>query len=92
MRTLLLIPVLALGACQVTKSDNETTVEYNQDVAENAGAAEEFPLAGPREVGRLVGGFGLSHAVRVKPDRDEALERGPYPAGLNYSGSPGWIG
>jgi hypothetical protein len=38
MRVLFLLPAVALAACQVTKSDNQTTVEYNQDVAENVAA------------------------------------------------------
>ena len=46
MRTLLVLPLLALGACQVSETDNGVTVAYNQDVAENAvgdvaNAAEE---------------------------------------------------
>ena len=36
MRTLLMLPLLVLGACQVSESDNGVTVAYNQDVAENA--------------------------------------------------------
>ena len=35
MRLLLAAPLL-LGACQVSKDDNSTTVSFNQDVAENA--------------------------------------------------------
>ena len=40
MRAALVIPALLLGACQVTKDDanDSVTVEYNQDVAENAAA------------------------------------------------------
>ena len=41
MRALIIIaPALMLGACQVTedKGNGQTTVSYNQDVAENAGA------------------------------------------------------
>ena len=38
MRIFLLLPVLALGACQVTKDDqnDSITATYNEDVAENA--------------------------------------------------------
>jgi hypothetical protein len=36
MRLLLAAPLLLLGACQVSKDDNSTTVSFNQDVAENA--------------------------------------------------------
>ena len=37
----ILAPALLLGACQVTddKANDQVTVSYNQDVAENAGAA-----------------------------------------------------
>ena len=40
MRIALAIPLLLLGACQVSKDDNNgtTTVTYNSDVAENAAA------------------------------------------------------
>jgi hypothetical protein len=40
MRMLMTLPLLALGACQVTNDDknDQVTVEYNQDVAENAAA------------------------------------------------------
>ena len=40
MRAAIVLPVLLLGACQVTKDDanDSMTVEYNQDVAENAAA------------------------------------------------------
>ncbi|NUS99503.1 MAG: hypothetical protein HOP96_00830 [Sphingomonas sp.] len=36
MRILLAVPLLLLGACQVTKDDNSTTVSFNEDVAANA--------------------------------------------------------
>ena len=38
MRILFALPLLALAACQVTKDDknDQVTVQYNQDVAENA--------------------------------------------------------
>ncbi len=41
MRALIILaPALLLGACQVTedKNNKQTTISYNQDVAENAGA------------------------------------------------------
>ena len=41
MRALIIFaPALLLGACQVTddKANDQVTVSYNQDVAENAGA------------------------------------------------------
>jgi len=42
MRALLILaPALLLGACQVTddKGNDQVTVSYNEDVAQNAGAA-----------------------------------------------------
>ena len=38
MRALMILPLVALAACQMTKNDDNgsVTVEYNQDVAENA--------------------------------------------------------
>ena len=40
MRIALAIPILLLGACQVSKdsANNTVSVTYNQDVAENAAA------------------------------------------------------
>ena len=40
MRLLIALPVLLLGACQVSKDDDNGTIsaELNQDVAENAAA------------------------------------------------------
>ena len=40
MRAAIVIPVLLLGACQVSTDDanDSVTVAYNQDVAENAAA------------------------------------------------------
>jgi hypothetical protein len=40
MRIVLAIPLLLLGACQVSKDDNNgtTSLTYNSDVAENAAA------------------------------------------------------
>ena len=40
MRMIFALPLLALGACQVTEDDqnDQVTVQYNQDVAENAAA------------------------------------------------------
>ncbi len=40
MRMILALPLFALAACQVTKDDqhDQVTVQYNQDVAENAAA------------------------------------------------------
>ena len=40
MRILLALPLVALAACQVSEDDknDQITVQYNQDVAENAAA------------------------------------------------------
>ena len=38
MRIALALPLLALAACQVSKGNNEVSVTYNSDVAENAAA------------------------------------------------------
>ena len=40
MRSAIILPLLMLGACQVSKDGNNSsvTVAYNQDVAENAAA------------------------------------------------------
>jgi hypothetical protein len=35
MRVLLAVPLLLLGACQVSKDDNSTTLSFNEDLAEN---------------------------------------------------------
>ncbi len=36
MRVFFAVPLLLLGACQVTKDDNSTTLSFNEDVAANA--------------------------------------------------------
>lgn len=40
MRIIFALPLLLLGACQVTEDDanDSMTIQYNQDVAENAAA------------------------------------------------------
>jgi hypothetical protein len=38
MRILLAIPLLALGACNVTKDGNAVTVQYDQNTAQNTAA------------------------------------------------------
>ncbi len=47
MRILFAVPLLLLGACQVTedKANDQTTIEYNSDVAEQ-GAADVANTAG----------------------------------------------
>ena len=63
MRIFVLLPVLALGACQVTKSDNQTTVEYNQDVAENAASDV---VNGAKEAGAAISNSASDAADTVK--------------------------
>lgn len=36
MRTLILVPMLLLGACNVSTDNNAVTVQYDQNTAENA--------------------------------------------------------
>jgi hypothetical protein len=38
MRIILALPILLLGACQVSKDENSVSVTYNSDVAANAAA------------------------------------------------------
>jgi hypothetical protein len=53
MRMMLALPMLALAACQVTTDDqnDQMTVQYNQDVAENAAADV---ANGAREAGAAI--------------------------------------
>lgn len=63
MRAIILLPALALAACQVTKTDNQTTVEYNQDVAENAAADV---ANGAKEAGAAISNSAKDAAAAVK--------------------------
>ncbi len=64
MRLFLTLPLLALAACQVTEDDqnDQVTVQYNEEVAENAAgdiangaeAAGEAVMNGARDVGNTV--------------------------------------
>lgn len=63
MRVLFLLPALALGACQVTEGNNQTTVEYNQDVAENAAADV---ANGAKEAGAAISNSAKDAAAAVK--------------------------
>ena len=38
MRVALIVPILLLGACNVTKDGNAVTVQYDQNTAENTAA------------------------------------------------------
>ena len=64
MRMIFVLPLLALAACQVTEDDqnDQVTVQYNQDVAENAAAdiangaeeAGEAIVNGAEEAGEAI--------------------------------------
>ena len=84
MRALLLLaPALLLGACQVTedKANGSTTVGFNQDVAENAGATalnSVTEAAGAirndaKEVGAAVGNLDVDLTVSNKAQENKAV-------------------
>ncbi len=64
MRSFLLLPLFVLAACQVTEDDqnDQVTLQYNQEVAENAAAdiangaeeAGDAVMNGARDVGNTV--------------------------------------
>jgi hypothetical protein len=74
MRMIIALPLFALAACQVTEDDknDQVTVEYNQDVAENAAA----DIAnGAREAGEAIangaeGAVDTARNVNVDVDVD----------------------
>ena len=83
MRALILFaPALLLGACQVTedKANGSTTVAFNQDVAENAGAdamnaASEAAGAisnDAKEAGAAVGNLDVDLTVSNKAQENQA--------------------
>ena len=65
MRMIFALPLLALAACQVTKDDqnDQVTVQYNQDVAENA--AEDV-ANGAKEAGEAIANGAEEAAATVK--------------------------
>jgi hypothetical protein len=65
MRMLFLIPLVSLGACQVTedKGNNQVTVQYNQDVAQNAAADV---VNGAKEAGAAISNSASDAADKVK--------------------------
>ena len=65
MRALLILPMLALGACQVTEDDknDQVTVQYNEDVAQNA--AEDI-ANGAKEAGAAIANGAEEAAGAVK--------------------------
>jgi hypothetical protein len=81
MRIALALPLFALAACQVTEDDtnDQMTVQYNQDVAENAAedvanAAEEAGEAvinGAKDVGNAVENVDVDVDLN-KADNDKA--------------------
>ena len=68
MRALLVLPLLAMAACQVTKDDanDSVTMEYNQDVAEN----------GLEDAGNLASNVGeaISNDVDKAADKVENVQ------------------
>ncbi|HEV2043091.1 MAG TPA: hypothetical protein VGR05_00280 [Sphingomicrobium sp.] len=83
MRALLLFaPALLLGACQVTddKANDQVTVSYNQDVAENAGAtalntidqAAGAIVNDTKEAGNAVRNIDVDVSVSNKKDGNSA--------------------
>ncbi|MEO5578592.1 MAG: hypothetical protein ABIR25_06030 [Sphingomicrobium sp.] len=80
--TLILAPALLLGACQVTddKANDQVTVSYNQDVAENAGAnalntidqAAGAIVNDTREAGAAVKNLDVDVRVGNKNDNNQA--------------------
>ena len=65
MRMMLALPLLALAACQVTKDDrnDQVTVQYNQDVAENAAADV---ANGAREAGSAIANSAEDAGAAIK--------------------------
>ena len=65
MRMILALPLLALAACQVTKDDqnDQVTVQYNQDVAENAAADV---ANGAREAGSAIANSAEDAGAAIK--------------------------
>ena len=89
MRALIIIaPALLLGACQVTddQANDQVTVSYNQDVAENAGAtalntvdqAAGAIVNDTKEAGAAVKNLDVDVSVDTKKNKTE-----PAPANSN---------
>ncbi len=83
MRALIILaPALLLGACQVTEDDanDQMTVAYNQDVAENAGAtalntigqAADAIVNDTREAGAAVRNIDVDVSVDNENGRNQA--------------------
>lgn len=74
MRIALALPLLALAACQVTEdsANDQVTVEYNQDLAENAAAdvANGAQEAGAAIVNSAEGAVDTVRNVDVDVDVD----------------------
>lgn len=65
MRMIFALPLFALAACQVTKDDknDQVTVQYNQDVAENA--AEDI-ANGAKEAGGAIANSAEEAGAAIK--------------------------
>ena len=65
MRMMLAVPLLTLAACQVTEDaqNDQVTVQYNQDVAENA--AEDV-VNGAKEAGAAIANSAENAGAVVK--------------------------
>lgn len=80
MRALMILPLLAMAACNVTKdgANDQVTVEYNGDVAENAAAdVGNAAQEAANDVGRVAEDIGnkvdnVDVDVDVKTNGDKA--------------------
>ena len=65
MRMMLALPLLALAACQVTTDDknDQTTIQYNQDLAENA---VEDVANGAKEAGEAIANSAEDAGAAIK--------------------------
>ena len=76
MRMMLALPLRALAACQVTEDDqnDQVTVQYNQDLAENAAAdiANGAQEAGEAIVNGAEGAVDAARNVDVDVDTNTA--------------------
>ena len=68
MRIMFAIPLLLLGACQVSKGDNEVSVSYDQNTADNA-IADVSNTAGV--IAADIGNDVKESADKVKEKADE---------------------
>ena len=87
MRILFLLPLAALAACQVTEDDqnDQFTVQYNQDLAENAAAdiANGAEEAGEAIANGAEGAVDAARNVDVDVDVDANKANNDKPANSN---------